>query len=428
VSPITAYRSLFALTGPLYVVTAFLGRLPLAMSQMGALLLVSGSTGSYAAGGLTAGALAVANAICSPLAGALADRLGQRPVVLVQSVVGGLGLGVLVLFAHLGAGTPALVGAAAATGAFLPQIGPLARVRWRPITAGSGAGQARLVDTAFSYEGAADEASFVLGPALLGVLVVLAAPGAGLLVAATLLVVFGCAFALHPTARLAHAARRHGHPKGSLWTLAFVVLLFAQLLIGSVFGSVQTGTTVLATAAGQAGVAGLVHSVLGVGSVVAGIALAALPTRVGFPVRLLVSAAGLFLLSLPLLRVGTLGGLVVVVLLLGFTVAPYMITTFTVGERIAPPARVGAAMTLLAAATGLGYAVGSALAGRLADLHGHTGAFAVTTTVTAAALLTAAAAYPLLGRAVLAAGVAKQPESPALAALSTSPDPRNRRP
>jgi MFS family permease len=162
--------------------------------------------------------------------------------------------------------------------------------------------------------------------------------------------------------------------------------------------------------------------------VVAGIALAALPTRVGFPVRLLVSAAGLFLLSLPLLRVGTLGGLVVVVLLLGFTVAPYMITTFTVGERIAPPARVGAAMTLLAAATGLGYAVGSALAGRLADLHGHTGAFAVTTTVTAAALLTAAAAYPLLGRAVLAAGVAKQPESPALAALSTSPDPRNRRP
>ena len=130
---------------------------------------------------------------------------------------------------------------------------------------------------------------------------------------------------------------------------------------------------------------------------VAGVALAALPARIGFPVRLLVSAAGLFVLSLPLLWVGSLGSLVVVVLLLGFTVAPYMITTFTVGERIAPPARVGAAMTLLAAATGLGYAVGSALAGRLADLHGHTGAFAVTVTVTAVALVTAAAAYRLLG-------------------------------
>ena len=201
-SPITAYRNLFALTGPLYVVTAFLGRLPLAMSQMGAMLLVSSSTGSYAAGGLTAGALAVANAFCSPLSGALADRWGQRPVVLVQSVAGGLGLVALVLLTQLDAPVPALVGAAAATGAFLPQIGPLARVRWRPITAGSGARQHRLVETAFSYEGAADEASFVLGPALLGLLVVIAAPGTGLLVAAALLVVFGCAFALHPTARL----------------------------------------------------------------------------------------------------------------------------------------------------------------------------------------------------------------------------------
>ena len=35
-------------------------------------------------------------------------------------------------------------------------------------------------------------------------------------------------------------------------------------------------------------------------------------------------------------------------------------------------------MTLLAAATGLGYAVGSAVAGRLADAHGHLGAFSVT--------------------------------------------------
>ena len=79
VSPIASYRRLFALAGPLYVVTAFLGRLPLAMSQMGALLLVSSATGSYAAGGLAAGALAVANAVCSPVAGALADRRRPAP-------------------------------------------------------------------------------------------------------------------------------------------------------------------------------------------------------------------------------------------------------------------------------------------------------------------------------------------------------------
>lgn len=396
VSPIASYRRLFALAGPLFVVTAFLGRMPLAMSQMGALLLVSSATGSYAAGGLAAGALAVANAVCSPVAGALADRVGQRPVVLVQSVVGGLALATLVLLASVGSTTSLLVSAAGLAGAFMPQIGPLARARWRPITHGSGAHQPRLVEAAFSYEGAADEASFVLGPALLGTLVAVAAPGAGLLTAAALLLVFGVWFALHPTARLTHAARHDGQASGRLLTPVFVVLLLAQLLIGVIFGSVQTGTTVLASAAGEAGRAGLVHAVLGIGSVVAGLAIAALPERVTYATRVLVTAGALLVLGLPLLWVDSLRSLVLVVLVLGFAVAPHMISNFTLGERAVPVTRVGAAMTLLAAATGLGYALGSATAGRLADASGHTAAFAVTVSAGGAALVLAAVAQPLL--------------------------------
>src|SRR5829696_2389929 len=65
VSPIASYRRLFSLAGPLYVVVAFVGRLPLAMAQMGTLLLVAGTTGSYGTGGAAAGALAVANAVGS---------------------------------------------------------------------------------------------------------------------------------------------------------------------------------------------------------------------------------------------------------------------------------------------------------------------------------------------------------------------------
>ena len=71
------------------------------------------------------------------------------------------------------------------------------------------------------------------------------------------------------------------------------------------------------------------------------------------------------------------GFALVVVLVLGFVVAPYMISVFMLGERAAPAAKVGTAMTLLAGATGIGYAVGSAVSGRLADAYGHPGAFAV---------------------------------------------------
>jgi MFS family permease len=396
-SPLTSYRRLFTLAGPLYVAIAFVGRLPLAMAQMGTLILVAGTTGSYGLGGAAAGALAVANAVGAPVAGSLADRVGQRPVVLVQSVLGGLALLGLVVLAHAEVAPWAVLAAAALAGATMPQIGPLARVRWRPITRQSDH-QPRLMEAAFSYEGAADEASFVLGPALLGLLVVVASPELALVIAACVLLVFGCAFALHPTARLAHAHRPNAHPGARLVTAAFVVLLLAQLLIGVVFGSIQTGTTVLATSAGQPGLAGLVHASLGVGSVVAGLAVAALPPRFPYASRLLVAGLGLALLSAPLLVTDTLPRLFAVVLVLGLVVAPYMITAFMLGERAAPVQRVGAAMTLLAGATGIGYAVGSALAGRLADVHGHPGAFAVTVTAGVTAAVLTAGSQPLLRR------------------------------
>jgi MFS family permease len=400
VSPTDSYRHLFGLTGRTYIVVAFLARMPLAMSQLGTLLLVSHATGSYGAGGSCAGALAVANAAGAPFWGARADRLGQRRVVTFQSLAGAAGLvGVLVV---VGAGLPWGVAAvvSAVAGLLLPQIGPLARVRWRPITAGTGERQHRLVDTAFSYEGAADEASFVLGPALIGLGVSVASPTAALGLAAAALAVFGTWFALHETAVVTHAATaRTAGVSGRLLGPALVVLAVAQLLVGTVFGSVQTGTSVLATAAGSPGLTGYLHALLGVGSVVAGLAVAGLPQRWGLPLRLRWFATGLLVLAAPLLLVGSLAALVPVLLVLGCTVAPYMITTFTLAERVTPPSRTGAAMTVLAAATGLGYAVGAALAGRLADWGGHTPAYAVTVGAGAAAVLVSWACRRVLERA-----------------------------
>ena len=387
-SPLTSYRRLLELAGPAYVLTAFVGRLPLAMSQLGTLLLVSSATGRYAVGGLAAGALAVANAVSAPVAGSLADRIGQRPVVLVQSLAGAAGLGALVLLVQLHSPDAALVAVAALAGLALPQIGPLARVRWRPLTAGTGPQQRRLVDAAYSYEGAADEASFAVGPAVVGVAAVAISPSGGLITAAVLLAVFGTAFALHPSGR--HVPTPGGEATGGrLLTAAFGVLLLAQLAIGSLFGATQTGATALATAVGQPGAAGVVHPLLGVGSAAAGLATAFVPERISQQRRILVAAVALFAFSWPLLLADSLAYLTVTVLVLGLAVAPYMIGVFSLGERIVPPARTGAAMTVLASATGVGYALGSSIAGRLADAHGHTAAFGVTVTVTGLAVLLA---------------------------------------
>ncbi|MCK0110706.1 MFS transporter [Ornithinimicrobium sp. F0845] len=409
-----SYRHLFSLTGPLYVVVAFLGRLPLAMSQLGVLLLVSGVTGSYGAGGATAGALAVANAIGAPVAGALTDRLGQRPVLLVQSVVGSLGLfAVVALAGTYESGDPwwPLTLVAALAGAFTPQVGTMARVRWRPISRRAGREKRELVDAAFSYEGAADEASFVLGPALVGLVGALLNPSAAILAAGILLLLFGTWFAVHPTAGLVGPSTVSAQAAARLLTPALVLLALVQLSVGMVFGSVQTGTSVLATAAGEPGLTGLFHALLGVGSVVAGLAVVAVPETFAYERRLRLFTIALALLSLPLLAVDGLGLLAVVLLVLGLAVAPTMITTFTVTERITDVRRLGAAMTILAATTGMGYAVGSSVAGRLADWGGHRPAFAVTV----------AASFLALGLALTGARTLRMAQARAAAAPERVP-------
>ena len=395
-SAVTAYRALLRIVGPAYIFVAFLGRIPLAMSQLGVLVLISSETGSYGLGGAAAGVLAVANAIGSPIAGTLADRLGQRPVVLVQSLLGAAGLITIVLVAGPDASRPLLFAASAFAGVAMPQVGPLARVRWRPLTTRE-SDQRRLIDAAFSYEGAADEASFVLGPALIGVLAIVANPSGALVAGAAMLAVFGSWFALHPTASVVERHRAGDvRPEGRLWTTAFVALFLAQLCVGSVFGSIQTGTTALTRSDGHGDIAGLIHACLGVGSVTAGLAVAALPATLLYSTRMVASATALTALSLPLLLVDSILGLILAVLALGFAVAPYMISNFALAGILVPAHRVGAAMTFLAGATGSGYALGAAIAGRLADEGGHQPALAVTVCSAVAALVVALAANKVL--------------------------------
>ncbi|YAL82921.1 MFS transporter [Dermacoccaceae bacterium W4C1] len=396
-SPHTTFRALFALTGPWYIVGAFLARIPLAMSQLGVLMLVAAETGSYGAGGACAGALAVANAVGATAWGSLADRIGQRLVLVTQSLGASAALVAVVILAGSSLPWPVAAGACAVTGLLLPQVGPLARARWRPIA--QQAGREELVDVAFSYEGAADEASFVTGPALVGLLSALLGPAFALSVAAAVLAVFGTWFGLHPTARLTRPTGATRMAGGRLLTGALALLCLAQLSIGMVFGSVQNGTQVLATEAGAPGLTGLFHALLGVGSVVAGLSMGLLPQRWSLPGRLPRFAVAFTLLALPLPFVNSLAWLAPVLLVLGCTVAPYMITTFTLGERVTEAQRVGAAMTALAGATGLGYAIGAAASGRLADWGGSGPAFAFTVTAGVCMTAVAIAGYRPLRRA-----------------------------
>jgi len=394
--PLATYAELPRLAGKAFLPVAFLARLPFSMITIGTLLLVSTTTGSLALGGLASAAAAVGTALGGPTQGSLADRAGQRPVLLVVVPLNVLAVLALVQAASAEASPGVILGAAALVGAFAPQVGPLARVRWIAMTKH----RPRTLLAAMGYESTADEIGFVLGPALVGILASVWSPQAAMLVAAAVCAVFGLAFALHPTAppgaprptaaaQAAAGLDAHGSFVGLFRRVLVPVL--GMLAMGMLFGSTQTAVTSFMRDAGAEEQAGLVYAVLGFGSAITALAVVALPAGFGARSRWVSFAAGLTVTAILMFLAGgsgSLGTLIGALALFGLFVGPVMVTIFTVGGDLSPRSRSGAAMTMLASANVVGVALGASVGGQVAEGAGTAAAFALPAVAAALLLVT----------------------------------------
>ena len=403
------YQAIFALAGRSFFPIAFLARLPLAMLTVGALTLITEVSGSYALGGFAAGGVGIGSAVGAPLLGYLADRIGQRPVLLSTAVLNPVAIGLFLLTAALLEPSGAafwMLAAAFFMGASCPQVGPMARVRWMAMTARRP--QGREMDTALSYEGTADELTFVLGPALVGLLAAAVAPWLPLALAAVLTAAMVSAFAVHrtvgfvvpasrrPAARKGRngssAAAEESAPAGGTeaprtrW-LVIMLPVLGMVAMGSFFGSTQTSLTAFAGSFGVASSAGLLYAVMGLSSAVAALSVAFWPERFGPAARWMLCAAAMTAFSLLLFLPQDIATMLVVLLVLGIPVGPTMVSIFGIGAIVAPPRLMGTVMTLLASGVVTGTALGSAVAGRLADSYGYSHAFIVPSAAAGALLL-----------------------------------------
>jgi MFS family permease len=372
----TAYRPLVQATGPAFLIVAFLARLPAAMGTLGVITLVAAATGSFAVAGATAAAYGIGAAAGGPVVGALADRFGQRRVVLAAAVIDAAAFAGIVAAVGRGA-TPVAVGLLTAIAGFAtPQIGPLVRVRWAVLLGDRG--EQRNIPAAFSYEGAADELSYMAGPAIVGLLAIGGPKGLPLGVAAALTIAAAIPFAMHHTAPPVVRAPRERSTADRLPRAAVAMLIAAMLAIGVLFGATQTRVTSYAERSGTPGAAGLIYAVLGVGSAVAGLATAWIPARISLRTRYVASTAAMAVGALTLaLLSASLPGLLVAMALAGLTSAPYLISVGLLASSVSPPRRAGVVMTLVGSGVVAGVALGAAVAGRLADAVGPSGAFAV---------------------------------------------------
>lgn len=369
------YRRLFAVPGArAFTAGNLLARLPMGMFGVSAIVMIAGDRGSYAlAGAVTATGLA-ATAVVAPWTARLVDRHGQARVALPATLFAVLGSLALVLCVRYDAPDWTLFAAYAAT-ATTPNTGGMSRARWAHLLKG----RPDALHTANSFEQAADELCFMLGPVLAAVLCGTFFPEAGTLTGAVLLLTGVALFAAQRSTEPPAVRRAAG--RAPLRAPGVRPLLLVCLATGGVFGSLEVVTIAFADGQGHRTAAGAVLALQAAGSCVAGLLYGAVrPTgpvlsRLGWCLAVMVA-----LMTLPLLAAALTGSLLVLagaLLVAGMATAPTMVTTMTLVQRYTPEGRLNEGMTL--AVTGLlgGIACGSAAGGWIVEHVSATAGYGV---------------------------------------------------
>ncbi|MFF1302228.1 MFS transporter [Streptomyces sp. NPDC058307] len=347
-----------------FLLPGFAARQPFAMLTLSLVLLVQHTTGSYGAAGAVAAVTGVAMALFAPYSGRLADRYGQRavlvPGVLVHTLAG-LSLTALAL-AH--APLWALFAAAVPTGASVPQIGPMVRARW-----GVTLQDSPLMTTAAAFESVTDELTFVFGPLLATALCTAVHPAAGLLTEASLTLLGGLLFAAQKSTQPSVAPGEHTRVEHTpaLRVPGVRVLIVTFLGIGSVFGGMQVSLAAFSESIGEPGLNGVLYGVFAAGNMLSGLVCGAIAWKVAPRRRLVVAYGALALTASGLWAAHSVLVLAGLGLLVGMCIAPALITGYTLVENLVPAGGRTEAFTWLTGAVALGQAAAVTLAGQLED-------------------------------------------------------------
>ncbi|MEI5522594.1 MFS transporter [Streptomyces brasiliscabiei] len=347
-----------------FLLPGFAARQPFAMLTISIVLLVQHTTGSYGAAGAVAAVTGVSMALFAPWSGRLADRHGQRAVLIPGILVHGAAGLSLTALALTGAPLWALFAAAVPTGASVPQVGPMVRARW-----GVKLQNSPLTSTAAAFESVTDELTFVLGPLVATALCTAVHPAAGLLTEAGLTLVGGLLFAAQRSTqpKVAPVAHARVERLSALSVPGVRVLIVAFLGIGSVFGGMQVSLAAFSESIGEPGMNGVLYGVFAAGNMLSGIVCGAIAWKVSPRRRLIIGYTALALVASALWTADSVVVLAALGLLVGMCIAPALITGYTLVDSLVPSGARTEAFTWLTGAVALGQAAAVTTAGQLED-------------------------------------------------------------
>jgi MFS family permease len=383
---LSAYRHLLSdRAARAFSLAGLLARLPLSMTGIGVVLLVSLTTGSFGRAGLITAAGTLTGAVAAPLWGRVIDRVGQARVLLLAATINSASMAVLITSVLHRWPLAASVAAAAGVGLGFSSAGACVRARWSSRLAGS-----PLLSTAFAIEAMLDEVVFVIGPVLVTALATNLSPAAGVITSAVLGLAGAVALALQRSTEppVQRDVRKTG-PRPRIPIAVVLPMGVAYVALGLLFGGMEVVVVAFAKARGVLPYAGLILMAWAAGSLLAGLITGTIRWRSAPATRFRVGAVCLAgsLLPLPFLTQPLL--VAAMLLVSGLAIAPTLIASVEVTQQAVPPTRFTEALGWNSTGLAAGLAGGAAVTGRLIDTSGYPAGF---TAVAAAGVLLVLAA------------------------------------
>jgi MFS family permease len=383
------YRAIFAAPGTKgFSAAGLLGRLPLSMTGIGIVTMISQLTGRYGLAGALSATLALSAAALGPLISRLVDRHGQRRVLRPATLISVAAIAGLLLCAQQGAPEWTLFVFTAGAGC-VPSVGAMVRARWAEIYRGS----ARELHAAYAWESILDEVCFIFGPIVSIGLSTAWFPEAGPLLAAAILVVGVLALTAQRGTEPVPGPREQHGSRSALRSPGLRVLVLTFAASGAIFGAVDVVTVAFAQEQGHKAAASLVLAVYALGSCLAGVVFGLVHFRGAAARRWLLGICAMAVSMIPLQLAGNLPFLAVALFVSGLAVAPTMVTTMALVEVHVPRGNLTEGMTWTTTGLAVGVALGSSAAGSVIDAAGARAGFVVPLAAGAVAALVAFLGY-----------------------------------
>ncbi|KKB13560.1 MFS transporter [Devosia geojensis] len=361
----------------------FLARLPLAMTTMGIVAMLSQTHGEYWLAGAVAATFALTNAFVAPQISRLVDRFGQSRVLVPATTLAVAAFVALLVATYLRWPNWTLFASAVLAGS-LPSMPAMVRARWTEIYRDT-----PLLRTAFAFESVADELVYIVGSVMSVGLSVTLFPEAGVLISTVSLAIGSTLFVMQKSTepRIQPVARRQG--RSAIFLRPVQIVTLTLIAVGTIFGTAEVTVIALTEAWGTPASASLVLGSYAVGSFIVGLVYGALKLTMPLARQFLIAVAIVAATTIPLLFIPNVPLLALLLLLSGVAISPTFITAFGLVEELVPAGKLTEGMTWVITGIAIGMAIGSFTSGWVVDQYGAASGFWVSVAAGGIAFLVA---------------------------------------